>query len=116
MISSGQEGSTCRRPQSRGVKVVVPQPVCCEPLGRRHSHAAAKAARNAEAHVVYEDDDYIGCSFGRAKHCLFWGFGISRIKRNRSSISLIGNRQDLPAYAYILCHWFSPFSLARLTL
>src|SRR5215470_17034940 len=86
------------------MKMVVPQSTFCEAFSRLHFDKTAKAAGDTEAHIVHQNDHYIGRSLGSAKHCLFRSVGIARIKRNRPVIWLIGNGKYLASYLYILCH------------
>src|SRR5262245_1457094 len=105
------------------MKIIIAQSAPREPFTRRHIDTSAKAAWDPESHIVHQNDHYIGCSLGSAKHCLLRSVGIARVKRNRPVVWLIGNRQDLASYLYILCHcfvllylWFSRYCRAIASL
>src|SRR5262249_12816152 len=65
---------------------------------------AAEGARNAEAHVIEQNDHDIGRAVRSAQRGLRWGGRVSGIERDRATIGLIGNRKNLASNVRILSH------------
>src|SRR5262245_34849981 len=104
VIPSGQQGSTSRRTERRGVELGIAEAGFCQSVSGWHVDATAKPARDAEAHIVDEDDHNIRRPLRRVQGRLLRGRGISRVERYRASIRLIGDRENLASYPDILCH------------
>ena len=65
VVAAGLERVACRRAQRRGVEVVEAQAGLGKLVHRRRADGAAERARPAEADVVDQHDDDVGCALGR---------------------------------------------------
>lgn len=65
VVAAGQQRLPGRRAQGRDVEAAEAQPLVGQPLGGRHLAGAAVRRGRAEAHVVDEDEQHVGCSVGR---------------------------------------------------
>ena len=65
MVAPGDERSTRRRAQRRGEHAVVTQTLVCDAVhGRRRDHPA-ESARHAEAGIIRDDEQHVGCALRR---------------------------------------------------
>ena len=65
VIAAVQQRRARRRADRRVVEGVVAQPLLRQAIGGRHVHRPAESARDAEAHVVDQDEQHVGRALGR---------------------------------------------------
>src|SRR5262245_28447849 len=86
------------------MELVVAQAALCQSVSGWHVHAAAKGARDPEAHVVEQDHHDIRCTRWRVQYRLLRGVGTSRVEGYGLPKRLIGDGKNLASYFDILCH------------
>ena len=92
MIPAGEQGRPRRRAERRGVKVIVPQPAPCQPIGRWHVDGPSERAGLTESHVVDQHDEHVGGA-GRGLHLESRrGLGIPDIELGDGRIVRFGYR------------------------
>ena len=95
-VAPGQQGHAAGRTQRRDFEIVVAQPGLGQTIQRRHLDRPAERRYVAEAHVVEQDDDDVGCAFRRLHLEPRRSFGVARIKLGDRRIRRLGNRQHCP--------------------
>ena len=63
VVATRQQGRARRCTDGRGVELVEPQAVGCDPLQGRRRDRSPEGGERAEAHVVEEHDHHVGCAF-----------------------------------------------------
>ena len=93
MIPSGKHGLSRRRTECRGMESVVFQATGRQKLCRRRVTWAAEGTGCTKAHIVKQDDQDVGRTFGRTQWRDRWvlGVGILRIVGHKPCARLIRN-------------------------
>ena len=85
MVAPREHRLPRRRAESRSVEAVVLQTIGSKLLKVRRPTRSTEGAGCREAHVVEQDDQYVGCAFGWAQRLdrgklRIWIFGVIRCK------------------------------------
>ena len=95
MVAPGEQRLPRRGAERGGVEAGVLQALVRHPLQSGHVDRTAEGARGAEAHVVDQDDDDVGCALGRAQRLGRRRLHILAVQRRGVRLLYVGDGQDL---------------------
>src|SRR4051794_40656924 len=96
MIAAGEQCRPRWRAYRRRVELVVAKSLVGQRIEGRHVDRTAEGARLAEAHIVEQNDHYIGRTLRRFYLEARWRGGVARVKGGDRRGCRLGGRQHPP--------------------